>query len=254
MLETIATEFVDSGFDYKGVLKSLVISPYFRATALTEDPDELRKIELEHVGTERLLTPRALHNKILTATGVPWRDDWSSGNALLDINKYRIFYGGIDSDQVNKRIIEPSGVMASLQQRMANSVGCKSVPADLARASWQRRLLPYIETTYVPEDENGFEIPQAKAAIQNNIRYLHRHLLNEDLPLGHPELGFTYDLWFETWKKGNAAMFAGDETATLSWICKGAIDPLTNAAFATEKQVVSDPDYTVRAGPCGLSP
>lgn len=247
LLETIANDFKESGYNYKGVLKALVVSPYFRAIGLAEEPDEMRAIELEHVGTERLLTPRALHQKILTSTGIPWRDDWSSGHALLDTNKYRIFYGGIDSDQVNKRIVEPSGVMASLQQRMSNSVGCKSVPADFARASWERRLLPYVEMSYVPEDENGFEIPQGKAAIENNIRFLHQHLLNEDLPLGHIELGHTYDLWFTTWKQGKAAMESGDETATLSWICAANVDPLTNTAFATDQKVVSDPDYTVRA-------
>ncbi len=247
LLEGIADEFVAESHNFKSVVKKVVLSPYFRAVGMDEEPSEQRAMEVADVGTARLLTPEALNRKITAVTGLPWRSYGAGVDLLLDSNQYRIFYGGIDSNQVTTRITSPSGVMVAVQGRMANEVACRSTAHDLARHAYDRVMLPYIEITYMPLDENGFTIPQAENAIRENIRYLHLHLLGEALAPGDEELEATYKLWWDTWSEGKAAVASGDEHTNVHWFCSATTDFFTKLPYEKDQQISKDLNYTVRA-------
>ncbi len=252
-LQQVADDFVAADYDLKTAIKGVVSSAWFRATGLDEEVDELRAVELSGLGTARLLTPEQLNRKIVDTTGYPWRGSVHHNDYLLASNQYRVFYGGIDSDQVVQRITEPSGVMVSVQTRMANEMACRAVTQDLAHQPWERRLFPLVEVSYMPEDNNGFEVPAAEAAIRENVRYLHRHLLGEDLPSDHEEIEATYQLWYETWLEGRAAVLADEESEHLHWSCRATVDWWTGTAYLDGLQVTRDDDYTVRAWMAVLS-
>jgi hypothetical protein len=75
-----------------------------------------------------------------------------------------------------------------IAMRMGNEMACLAVPHDFSIIDPQsRRLFRNVDLTTTPA--NG------EAAIRTEIRRLHRLMLNEDLPEGHPELEATYQLW-----------------------------------------------------------
>ena len=117
---------------FRDLVKEMVLSPYFRANALKGDPSEIRSVELESLGSARFVTPEMLHSKIQAVTGFPWRAGPFGADYLLNSNQYRIFFGGIDSDNVTKRITDPNGFMVSVADRMANDLACTSVARDFA--------------------------------------------------------------------------------------------------------------------------
>ncbi|MEZ4287476.1 MAG: hypothetical protein R3A47_04900 [Polyangiales bacterium] len=138
---------------YKAVIdlnpgsRNRIIS-YFRAeSALTADPERL--VELEPFGTAKLLTPEKLNRKIKSVTGVPWR---GAGTSKIISRTTIEFYGGIDSDTVTKRIVEPNGVMASLAQRMAYEVSCSAVSFDFSKPISGRLLFQDVELNTLPND------------------------------------------------------------------------------------------------------
>lgn len=246
----IAKEYEAANGNLKAIVKGIVKSPYFRAKngpAATGN----RAVELAEIGTGRFSIPEQLNRKIKAVLGYPWRRDVDDRDFLLDANQYRLLYGGIDSNDVTRRIKEPNGVMANIAERMANEMSCWVVPREFTRPKEERRLFPLIETSYAPEDANGFPVEPAIAAIKANIRHLHEHVLGESLPEGDPEIERTYRLFFETWKEGVEKMALEDEEEALSdelpWECRATKDWWTGEELPEERRVVDDPQYTVRA-------
>src|SRR5690606_28462720 len=111
------------------------------------------------IGTAHLLTPEELDRKLVNVLGIEWRAD--NRPNLLSFNRYRLLYGGINSDDVTARIREPNGVMANVVERMSNEVACRLVPAEFALPQGERRFLTDVETTFAPRDQNGFEVSSA---------------------------------------------------------------------------------------------
>lgn len=239
--------FVDSGYNYRTLVAALIDTPWFRASGLDHAPDGDEAVEFAELGTARFLTPERLHAKIEAVTGFPWRNGPTGVDYLLDVNQFRIFYGGIDSNLVNQRITSPNGLMARVGERMANEMACLATARDLSLPKSQRHLLPYVEASYLPWDANGFEVTQALAAIRENIRLLHWHVLGERLPAGHAELETTWELFVDVMDTGRAAVAAGEEPTALPNSCRSQNDWWTGAALAEEDVIVQDPNYTVRA-------
>lgn len=249
IFQQIATKFTENGMNLKTVVKEIVKTPYFRAA----DADELtadRELELAEVGTGRLLIPEQLDRKIEAITGQPWRGSVEDIDYLVDMGQYRLLYGGIDSDTVVKRITEPNGIMANIAKRMANEISCRTTAADFALPPSDRKLFPFVDVTYEPEDDNGFEVNGAAAAIRANIQYLHQRLLGEYLSLNDPEINRTYELFLEVWKAGQDGIVVpveeGGEGIGLG-ACAATNDFWTGEPYPEERQVIDDPNYTVRA-------
>jgi hypothetical protein len=239
LFKAIRRQFIDSGHDFKVMVKALVMSPYVRAKDYRGAD---RAGELDSVGSAHLLTPEQLDRKIEAVLGFAW--ERNGRRQLLSTNEMMIFYGGIDSNQITKRITEPNGVMASIATRMANEMSCLAVPQDFTHDAADRRLFPHVEMSFVPEDDNGFEVPGAVERIKDNIRHLHQHILGEEV--SSVELERTYALFVDTWREGRAGVI--DETIDRdSWNCRAERDPITGEDLPEERRVRRDEDYTMRA-------
>lgn len=243
--DIMAKEFEANNHDIRVVVRSLIQSVWFRANNYRGEMDEVRAAELEHLGTGRLLTPEMLNRKLNTILGYPWRSRADRGDHLLSTNDYLILYGGIDSDDVTERIVEPNGIMTGVQLVMANEMVCRFTARDFTLPAEQRILFPMTETSFVPEDENDFEIPGAIDAIRKNIQYLHWHVLGERLDLNDPEIDQTYALFYETWREGRALMANEEVGNALHWGCQARNDYWTGASY--EKEVRYDQNYSIRA-------
>lgn len=248
IFQEIADKFVADNWNLKSVVKEIIKSPYYRAANATGLSPE-REAELAQVGTGRLLTPEQLHRKVEAITGQPWRRN--DTDFLLTQNEYLIFYGGINQDDVVTRIEEPNGIMANVAARMANEMACWTVAGDFAKDPTDRKMFPFVEIGFEPEDVNGFEVAGASSAIRANIQYLHQRLLGEFVDLDDAEIDRTYDLYLEVWKDGRDKMSLppemGGYSPGLPGECQATTDFWTGEALAPERQIVNDETYTVRA-------
>jgi len=246
VLNEVADAFAADNMNLKRAIIELVKSPYFRAAGTSIPVDEeARIVDLDPVGMGRLLPPEDLNRKISATTGYAWERSYDGRDYLT--GDYRLFYGGIDSDDVTKRITQPNGVMANVAWRMANEVSCQNGPRDFTKNRTDRVLFPLVETTFVPEDENGFTVPGAKQAIKENIQHLHAHLLSEELELNDPEIERTYQLWYETWKEGQAAVQQDTIDDYLPYRCRAERDYYTGDDLPEDAQVRRDQHYTIRS-------
>lgn len=187
------TAFVASNFDFKALVKSIMLSDYFRAEnlALTESP-----AAYADVGAGRILTPEELRRRITAAAGGSY--DWRGPNSNSGLGgRHYLLYGGIDSDQVISRTIDPTSLMDGIQERVANQVACERVAADLYNNGL---LFPNVDETITPDDAAG------EAAIRQNIVFLHRHLLGEDLAAADIEVDASYQLFVDVRAEGETAI------------------------------------------------
>jgi hypothetical protein len=185
LVEQLKQTFVASSYSMKALVKALVASNQFNGTNLgTSD----KPTAYATLGTPVLSTPEQLDRKITAITGgYQWK---SPGNkTLLDTNTYLLMYGGIDSMDVTTRSREPSSVMASIQERIAYQAACGAVPTDFAKTGANRALFPSVAITDLPDNGAGTN------AIKQNIQYLHKRVLGEELALDDPEIIRTYNLF-----------------------------------------------------------
>lgn len=249
VFQEIGQKFVDDNYNLKTVVKEIIKSPYYRAANASGLTPE-REAELAEVGTGRLLTPEQLHRKVESITGQPWRR-FDGSDYLLSQEEYLIFYGGINHDDVTTRITEPNGIMANVATRMANEMACWTVAADFAKDPVDRKMFPFVEIGFEPEDVNGFEVVGASSAIKANIQYLHQRLLGEFVDLEDPEIQRTYELYLEVWKDGRDKLALppeqGGYSPGLPGECQAVNDFWTGQPLAPERQIMNDETYTVRA-------
>jgi hypothetical protein len=245
LLKGIAKKFADSNYNLKVVFKEIIKTDYFRAKNVVGEIEESRALEIEKLGTAHFLTPEQLNRKIEAVTGYPWRGQPDQQDLLLDGNWYRIFYGGIDSDSIVTRISEPNGIMSNIALRMANEMSCVSTARDFAKDPSDRLLFPYVETSFVPQDENGFAVPAVNDAIRANIQHLYDHVLGEHYDIGDPEINEAYNLFFQIWEDGKKGLAAGEYSPDSP--CRVDADWWTGNPLPEEKRINQDNDYTLRA-------
>ena len=244
-----ATErFIQSDYNLKTAIALIVKSPYFRLKNLDEQSSPQQRLQHSHTGAGRLLTPELLHRKIAATTGTPWSHTFNREQyPLLRANDYRILYGGIDSDGVTQRITSPNGIMANIQWRMATEVSCRTTAADFTRVKASRKMFPFVEPGFAPEDDNGFVIQESVNAIRKNLQHLHWVFWGEQVTLEDPELTRTYHLFYDTWKEGKALVAEGKVSRDLMFACRADRDPDTNMELPEASRVRADPNYTLRA-------
>ncbi len=241
ILRTIQQRFIDSDYNFKLLVREIVLSPYFRAKNAAPLTSDL-EIELSTFGTARLLTPEHLSRKIEATTGVRWRRDPNRDDYLLD--QYRIFYGGIDSDLVTQRVTEPNGVMASLAQRMAYEVACFAVPYDFSKPRDERVMFPNIDQG-TPVDGSD--------ATREAVRHLHLQLLGEDLPISDPEIDATMAVLTETHMLGSQGLGNGSVSEELAGPCRLFDDRITGADLPQSRVINRDSNYNIRAWMAAVS-
>ena len=248
-VDQVARGFRANGHDLHWLIKAIVRSPYFRAQGL-EDPTTAtpeRLAQLEHLGLNTPLTPEQLNRKLISALGIKWRSDNRRPDALVNSSEYRLLYGGIDSDDVVERIRTPNGIFANIQRRMANEVACRVTAFEFTKPAEERLILPLIEPTFVPEDDNGFEVPQARQRIRDNLKYLAWRLWGERLADDSLELDELEDVWTGAWRLGRAAIEEGRVGESIDWQCQGRWDPASGEQIDQAQRVYRDPRYVIRA-------
>jgi len=220
-IRDIAARFVKSGFNLKAVVKAWALSPFYRVDGLGKAGlDPARKAELDDVGVVRMLTPEALERKVLAIFGKPW--------GRLQSEEYRILYGGIDSQAVTERALDPSGAMGAIQRILSNDVACKNVALDFSRPPAERRLFPDIGIDDVPDGA-----PEHEAKIRKTLVHLHDVLLGRKREAGDVEVERSYRLF--------KALV--DEAAAT----KGMSKQESYSCTAVREKRTEDPHYTVRA-------
>ena len=205
-INTTRNRFVGSGFNFKLLVKDIVTSDYFLARNLSagEDPNAYGDI-----GTGRLVTPEELDRKLTAVAGGNYA--WRGPNSRSGLRgRHYLLYGGIDSDEVTTRTKSPTALIDGIQERIANQFACERVAEDLYNNG---TLFPIASADDVPDGGAGDN------AIRENIRFLHRHILGEDLPLGDPEIGNTYQLFVDVRAEGETSIpgdcrGGGDSTDT----------------------------------------
>ncbi len=235
-LRSIAAKFVAANYNFKIVVREILQSPYFRAANVAADGAAAQQGKLEAYGTARLSTPESLVRKLRAVVGFDWVR-YDRQPALT--TTYDILYGGIDSDSVTQRLEDPNGVMSAVMLRMANEVSCQATAWDFLQAAPQRKLFPHVDVLDTPAN--------APDKIRANIRYLHAHVLGENLADGSPELERTYQLFNETWLEGTAKVTAKTIGSTPSWTCRGHWDRLTGVELPEGQRLEDDKAYTIRS-------
>ena len=245
-LARMERELRANGHDLRVLIKSIVRSPYFRADRSAQ-PDRVPGIASQpDVGVGRLITPEHLARRVQAITGFPWRPRADGIDYLLDASQYKVLYGGLDSDEVVERPSEVNSLMAAVQSRMATDVSCLLVAQELARPSAERRVFGGVEVAYRPFDANGFEVPQAQAAIRETLKRMHWTFLGERVTDDSPELERTWRLFLETYQENVAAMASGELTPNLSDPCRARTDYRTGLELPADRRIMSDPNGTVR--------
>ena len=152
-------------YNLKDLLVEIVLSDWFRAETLP-DTDPVGQIALRDAGARRLLTPEELARKTAAITGVEWGRENPISNAFRGqysalTDRYRLLYGGIDSDGITERARDITSVMAGVAKRHAARVSCAVVMRDLFLVPEpDRRLLTGIDLDTTPglEFADSFEI------------------------------------------------------------------------------------------------
>ena len=254
ILEDIKEKFIANNMDAKVIIKELIKSPLFRATAISST----NTILSENIGQAKLISPEELNRKIYDVMGYYWSSYWrqtdvdnnrSYYHRLLSENQYKILYGGMNSGSVATRVDELNGIMANVQMRMALQMSCYPVTRDFFFEPSKRKLFPYVTTTLEPENE--FFI----AAIKKNIQYLHKHILGEELADGDLELEKTYQLFLDTYNEGNTRILNGNESQELMDECDLHYDPVTGEYLYSSdptidrryERIDSDEHYVIRS-------
>ncbi|HEX5788648.1 MAG TPA: DUF1553 domain-containing protein, partial [Woeseiaceae bacterium] len=182
LVNDLAADFVQSGYDFKALVKAIVTSEVFlaRNLAASENPSAY-----EDVGTGRLMTPEELDRKLTAWLGDNY--SWAGPATASGLRGLHYLpYGGIDSDEITSRTTSPTALIDGIQERVASQVACERVADDLYNDG---PLFPDARAVDTPDTSAG------RQAIRANIRYLHRYLLGEDLALTDPEVDTTYDLF-----------------------------------------------------------
>ena len=185
-VESLRADFQSNNYDLKALIKKIINSVYFKAANLgsQENPADFAEI-----GMGRLLTPEQLHRKISAVTsGYSWRSPTNGNRDLMDLNTYKLLYGGIDSVNVTERITNPTALMAGVQERIALQTSCQSVPLDFNKPLAERVLFPAVDITDTPDDALG------RLKIQQNIQHLYKQILGEELAIDNPEIDRAYNL------------------------------------------------------------
>jgi hypothetical protein len=212
--------------------------------------DERKAGARVNLGTAQFMTPEQLDRKIEAVTGYPWRPNRDQPDLLTNGNEYRIFYGGIDSNSITQRITDPNGIMANISGRMGNEMSCLATARDFSQDPSDRLLFPYVERSFVPEDENQFSVPAVTDAIRANIQHLYAHVLGESYDLGDPEIdGRVQPVRDHLEGRQDRRQGAGTESPASSPAPAARTnDYWTGAELPEERRKISqDPDYTVRA-------
>ncbi len=165
-IQTMTESFVNSGMNLKDLLVEMTLSPWFRASGVTDanlDAVEAEAHSLANLGSERLLTPEQLARKSISLTGFTWRNNYDfvdNRNLSGFTNEYPLYYGGIDSAGVVKRSTDMTALMSTMAMTHASESSCPIVLREFTLLDGTRALFNGIEQDISPltEGVESFEL------------------------------------------------------------------------------------------------
>ncbi len=253
-IDDLTDTFVASNYNIKTVIKAIMLSPFFQASNV--DPttlDARRAAELHDIGRLKLLSPEELAEKIEAIFGHFWTAHISSTrgeDALRHPSYYYSLYGGVNSDDGGERAEEPSAMLASVMQLMANNLACKATGTDFGRPVDERMLFPFVTTDDLPATSAD--------KIRENIGYLFERILGRFDPSAE-EIERTYQMFADIQADGiqRVQSSVDDEgpanvsDANIAPGCYGVDRYQNSRVYPTVElsypETRSDPNYTVRA-------
>lgn len=126
-----------SAYNLKDMLVEMLASPWFRAGEAEAPLANSQQTQLAGIGTGRLLTPEELEAKTTALIGYAWGESeapWRLDNRYTNLlNRYLIYYGGMDSVGITARARELNTLMANVALTQATSVACGAVVMDMNR-------------------------------------------------------------------------------------------------------------------------
>lgn len=170
-------------FNLKDALTKMLLSPWFRAISASKILTSEQKDQLEGIGSGRLLTPEELEAKTTALIGYAWGEataPWLLSNRYSNLmNRYLIYYGGIDSLGITARARELNTLMANVALTQATSVACGAVVLDVNRMP-EPALFDHANRLITPVTHNADQ--QKVEGLNSASPSLHR--LAVDLPAG----------------------------------------------------------------------
>lgn len=231
------------------LVRAIVTGPFFRATGAPADLTDVvaHALQLAGVGPGAVITPEQMARKIESITGMTYRSGLQPDgrDMFRSFRNYRFTFGGTDWDSVPSRYREPNAMATRIAMRTGNEVACLAVPQDFARIDReQRKLFRHVDIDTVPSS-GGAEL------IRTDVRRLHRLILGEDLPMDHPEIDATYQLWVAAHE---TLIDEGEQSQRrrntgLPFRCQAeesfALAPIPYPSDGY-REVTEDPNYTIR--------
>jgi hypothetical protein len=180
----MAARFATGGYKVKDLLADLVLSQWFRADRAAA-MNAGRALDLADVGSYNLLPPTQLNLKLTSLVGQPWTE-FNNPYAGLALN-----YGDFDGNTRIARAKDYTMMQAVTIDRLVATRSCAIAKADFDMPATSRLLFASVSLTDTPAT--------APDAIAGNVRYLHRWLWNQDVPVTDPEVQRTVKLFTDVW-------------------------------------------------------
>jgi hypothetical protein len=180
----IAAHFQAGGYKVKDLLTDLVLSQWFRATAAA-GMTASRAMDLADVGSYNLLIPTQLNLKLAGLVGQTWTEFTNPYAGLA------LTYGNFDGKTRATRAKDYTMMQAITIDRLVATRSCAIAKADFDKSASSRLLFPSVMLTDTPAT--------APDAIAANVRYLHKWLWKQDVPVTDPEVQRTVKLLTDVW-------------------------------------------------------
>ncbi len=166
LIESLASDFREH-LNLKTLLVDMLSSDYFRAHKKTGSEVDATRLNI-HGGGSRLLTPEQLQAKIKSLSGFIWKEERPHLT-----NDYNIYYGGIDSNEVEQRSRSISNVMARVAEKSALSSSCAIVATEFNQAKDDRKLFTAVERDQAPGNYHSAKLvlPSEEASGMQTINY-----------------------------------------------------------------------------------
>lgn len=158
-IQALADQFTNgiaggAPFNLRDLLVEMILSPWFRAEAAEAALSDTQQWGLSQAGSDRLLTPEELEAKTAALTGFTWRahpDQYAADGIYSALgDRFRIYYGGIDSLGITERARSLNTLMSNVALAQALSVACPTAVLEFAEPPEQRRLFSGVDRNTTP--------------------------------------------------------------------------------------------------------
>ena len=190
VFQAIASRFAmnrgNGAYNVKDLLADLVMSPWARAETAS-NLTAGRMIELGDLGPFNMLNPVHLNRKLASLVGQTFAD-FNNPYAGFGLN-----YGDFDGINRMKRAQEHTMMQSIAIDRLVATRSCSFTQNDFNKTQASRLLFPKVNLADTPATAAG------ATAIQDNIKYLHKWLWKDDVPVTDAEVQRTYKLFTDVY-------------------------------------------------------